>query len=187
MKKNRKGNYRYLQKQRQIEILKTVLMFGISLSLFMIGYITTKTKANLLTVVAILGCLPACKSAVNMIMFFRAKGCSEPLHQDIERHIGTLTGLYDLYFTSYDKNFSISHLVVTSNQLVAFSENRSIQSQAFETHMKKMLEQDGLKDYTVKLFTEEKKYLQRLEELNTSATAKEPSGRVVSMLESISL
>ena len=53
--------------------------------------------------------------------------------------------------------------------------------------MKKMLEQDGLKDYTVKLFTEEKKYLQRLEELNTSATAKEPSGRVVSMLESISL
>ena len=32
------------------------------------GYVTTKTKLNLLTVVAVLGCLPASRILVNLIM-----------------------------------------------------------------------------------------------------------------------
>lgn len=187
MRKNIKGTYQYLKRQKQIEILKTVGFFGLSLAVFLIGYLTTKTKGNLLTVVAILGCLPASKSAVNMIMFLKATGCSVQSHEEIERHIGGLTGLYDLYFTSYDKNFAISHLVVTSNLLLAYSESAKINATDYEAHMKKLLEQEGVRDYTVKLFTDQKKYIQRLDELNASDSVQAPSERVISMLKAVSL
>ena len=68
-----KGTQYYLKTQRKYEILRTILYFAISLSLFIAGWITTKSRLNLLTVVAILGCLPACKSVVGMIMFIRYK------------------------------------------------------------------------------------------------------------------
>ena len=77
--KNKKGTYGYIGKQRRWEIIKTLLMFGISIALYTAGYIATKSNKNLLTLVAVLGCLPASKSAVNMIMFLKAKGCSAKL------------------------------------------------------------------------------------------------------------
>ena len=63
-----KGCYGYLTRQKKKEIIKTVLFFALSLSVFAIGYATTGTKKNLLTIVAMLGFLPASKSMVSMIM-----------------------------------------------------------------------------------------------------------------------
>ena len=59
-----KGTRNYIDTQKKYEIFRTLLYFGISVSLFAAGYIQTGRKTNLLTVVAILGCLPASKSAV---------------------------------------------------------------------------------------------------------------------------
>ena len=66
-----KGTKGYLKSQNKYEIGRTCLYFAISLSLFLAGIIATGDKMNLLTIVAVLGCLPACKSAVTMIMFLR--------------------------------------------------------------------------------------------------------------------
>ena len=71
-----KGNFGYLRAKRLTVLIRTVIFFAISLALFAAGYITTGKKENLLTIVAVLGCLPACKSMVNTIMLFRASGCS---------------------------------------------------------------------------------------------------------------
>ena len=65
-----KGTEKYLDTQKKYELIRTLLYFGISASLFIGGYLQTKSKVNLLTVVAVLGCLPASKSAVSAIMFF---------------------------------------------------------------------------------------------------------------------
>ena len=66
-----KGTRNYLNTQKKYEILRTVLYFSISLSLFAAGYIQTGSRGNLLSIVAVLGCLPASKSAVGAIMFFQ--------------------------------------------------------------------------------------------------------------------
>jgi hypothetical protein len=47
-----KGSKGYLDSQKKYEVIRTVLYFGISLSLFVAGYLQTKDKANLLTIVA---------------------------------------------------------------------------------------------------------------------------------------
>ena len=73
---NYKGSRNYIDSQKKYEMIRTLLYFGISASLFLAGYFTTKTKVNVLTVVAVCGCLPASKSLVGTIMFLRYKSCS---------------------------------------------------------------------------------------------------------------
>lgn len=67
MKKIQKGKPGYLNYKRKVEILRTVIYFVIVLAIFALGYWQTHTRLNLLTVVAILGCLPASKALVGVI------------------------------------------------------------------------------------------------------------------------
>ena len=91
-----KGTAHYLDTQKKYELLRTILYFAISLVLFVAGYIQTHSRANLLTIIAVLGCLPASKSAVSTIMYFRYKSTSEKTMDEVEKHCQGLSGLYDL-------------------------------------------------------------------------------------------
>ena len=91
-----KGEYLYLQNRKKMEILKTVIFFGISAALYLAGYITTGSNKNYLTIVAVLGCLPASKSAVSMIMNLKIKGCSEKVYARISEKAGQKEGAYNL-------------------------------------------------------------------------------------------
>lgn len=66
-----KGNKYYLDTQKKYEVFRTCIYFGICLVILAIGWIYTGNKLNLLTVIAVNGCLPASKSAVQMIMHER--------------------------------------------------------------------------------------------------------------------
>ena len=100
-----KGAFGYLNNRKKYTALRTVLFFSISAALYISGIIRTGSNKNLLTIVAVLGCLPACKSAVNFILFLRAKGCSDALHEKLVSYEdGSMTVFYDMYFTSYQKN-----------------------------------------------------------------------------------
>lgn len=104
-----KGAFGYLNSRKKYTALRTVLFFSISAALYIAGIITTGSNKNLLTIVAVLGCLPACKSAVNFILFLRAKGCSSALHEKVAAFVNdSMTVFYDMYFTSYQKNYPIS-------------------------------------------------------------------------------
>ena len=76
MKKVKKGTYGYIKYQKIRTFLITFILFLIPMVIYVTGYIQTKTKLNLFTFVAILGCLPACKSLVGLIMIMMQKSIS---------------------------------------------------------------------------------------------------------------
>ncbi len=166
MKRAKKGTFGYIAKKRQYVILRTILFFGISLALFVAGYIATGTRKNLLTVVAVLGCLPACKSMVNMIMFIKAAGCSTGAREILAPLEGRLTGMYDMYFTSYQKDFAISHMVVGGKTVLGYTESDKCDRKACEEHLKTMLKQAGLGDLAITVSNDIDKYSQQLKNLN---------------------
>lgn len=166
MKKAVKGNFGYLKAKQTQVLLRTILFFVIPLLLFAAGYITTGTRKNLLTVVAVLGCLPACKSLVNLIIFLRSTGCSLQAKEIIEKQEGHLIGMYDMYFTSYKQNFPISHMVVEGKNICGYTESSACDTKACENHLNTMLKQGGYKDITIKIFTDISKYTERLKQLN---------------------
>ena len=53
--KIQKGDAGYLRRRKRLLILEAVVSFGLVAALVIVGYVTTKTKLNLLTVVAVLG------------------------------------------------------------------------------------------------------------------------------------
>jgi hypothetical protein len=152
------------------------------------GYVTTGSNKNLLTIVAILGTLPACKSAVNMIIFLRAKGCSEGLKEQLEDYDRNLTTFYDLYFTTYQKNFAISHMVLKGSVLCGITENPKCEIRNAEEHLEHMMVQEGIKNMTVKIYSDTGKYIDRLSQLIKLETEEgKKQEDVISLLYSISL
>lgn len=182
-----KGSRDYIRTQRVYEILRTVLYFGISLSLFAAGYIATGDKLNLLTVAAVLGCLPASKSAVNMIMFLRYKGLSQETAAELALCEGNLSCLYDMVFTSYSKTFEVGHLAVKGNTVCGYSEKRDFPEREFQTHLEPILKADNHKNVTVKIFTDLEKYKERLRQLQALETEQGNTEGIVQTLKSVVL
>jgi hypothetical protein len=139
-----KGEPLYLSTQKKYEVLRTFLYFGISLTLFLTGLITVGSVRNLLSVVAVLGCLPASKSAVAMILYLRCRSISKDEIIRIDRWIRRdLIHLYDLFFTSYSKNYYIAHMVISNNILYAYAPDQSFPIEPFKQHLNGIFAADG--------------------------------------------
>ena len=168
-----KGSFGYLKAKRNQVLMITILMFAVSLSLLVAGIITTGSNKNLLTIVAVLGCLPACKNVVSLIMYCKATGCSVDLREQIEKAQGELIGMYDMYFTSYKNNFPVSHMVVEGKNICGYTEKK-FDTGLCENHLETILKQSGYKDFTIKIFTDLVKYTDRLGQLNEIDREKTP-------------
>lgn len=182
-----KGMENYLNTQKKFEIMRTLLYFGISAALFIAGYLQTKSRINLLTVVAVLGCLPASKSAVSAIMFLRFKSCDPKHAEKIKKHSDGLAVLFDCIFTSYKKNFRVSHLAVRGNTVCGFSEDADFQENEFYAHINNILKLDGHKETTVKIFVSLPKYTERLEQMKTLEDEVPRTQAVLETLKSVML
>lgn len=182
-----KGTRGYLRTQKNYEIIRTVLYFAISLALFIAGWVSTGSRENLLTIVAVLGCLPACKSLVEMFMYLRYKGCDEGDAALIEAHTQGLTGLYDCVFTSYEKNFCIRHLTVCGNTICGYTADPKFEEQAFYKHIQAILKKDNYRETSVKIFNDLDKYVKRCEQLKELPPQPELTSGICQTLKSVSL
>lgn len=172
-KKIVKGQYGYIKHQKIWSTARTLILFALSLSIFIIGIKSTGSKENLLTVVAVLGCLPAGRSAVNTIMFLRARGCSEKARDTISPNSGELTQLYDMFFTSYEKNYQISHMVVQNNIICGYTESPKTDGKRCEKHLDTYLKQGGCKGVAVKIYDDIEKYCEGLANLQSQESPRE--------------
>lgn len=182
-----KGTRGFLRTQKKYEILRTCVYFAISLSLFIAGYAATKSRLNLLTIVAVLGCLPASKSAVEMIMFLRFHGCGEETADKLEAHSGGLSCLFDMVFTSYQKNYCIAHLAVKGNTVCGYTQDASLNEAAFYKHLDGILKTDGFKGVSIKIFKDLSKYTARLEQMKELDAEDTNTAGIIASLKSVSL
>ena len=119
----------------------------------------------------------------------RAGCCTKSAMENIELHLGKLPGLYDLYLTTYNKDFQISHIVVSGLQVCGFTQTKNCDVRAAEQHIQTMLEHDGYVGYTVHIYKSLDQYLDCLDALEQIRDPKEhkSSKGVTDLLLSISL
>lgn len=183
-----KNTYQYINTQKMYEIIRTVAYFAVSISLFVAGYVATKSNVNLLTIVAVLGCLPASKSLVSAIMFCRFQSCSEKVHDSVCVYDSTLDCLYDLIFTTEKKTFAIAHGAYKSKCLILFSEKQDVDAGALEAHITEYLKRAGISGVNVKVYADLEKYCDRLEGLQMlDREGDRLSAEVVKLLKEITL
>ena len=117
MKRVEKGTPGYLDHKKKVEIIRTVIYFGIVAAVFFLGYSQTGTRLNLLTVVAILGCLPAGKALVGVIARFPYPSIGRDMADEIKSKTTHLTVCYDLVITSEEKIMPVDCIVISGSNI----------------------------------------------------------------------
>ncbi|NCB94076.1 MAG: hypothetical protein EOM40_16175 [Clostridia bacterium] len=164
-KKIRKGDYGYIHSEKIKRVLITIGLFLLPMSAFIGGVIVTGTNKNLVTVVAVVGCLPACKALVDAIVMFMQKPVSPSTYEQIKQHEGDLVVIYETYLTTYEKSTFVESFAICAGKVVGYSSRIDGSAQFVEDHVKKILKHNGYKT-EVKVFKELKPYLDRLDYLN---------------------
>lgn len=183
-----KGTENYLNTQKKYELARTVLYFGISLSLLAAGWITTKSRANLLTIIAILGCLPASKSLVSTIMYFRYKGLKADKCKELNQHVAKTHCLFDCVFTSYDENYEAPHIAVKNQTISIYAPCSKSWKGDLTKHLNTILKADQLTVEHIKVYSEWDKYLIRIDQLSAmEEESEEISVKIIETLKSVSL
>ena len=182
-----KGEYGHLKKQLKREIIKTILFYALCLVIFITGVIYFGTRNNLMTVVAAVGCLPAGKSTVSVIMYLRAGRCSKDVYDTVSALSCDDCTLFDLYLTGYKQNFQLSCAVVADKHILALSEDTGIDCREGEAHIGSILDKNNLHGFLVKIFTDQSKFVDRVSQLCGPGTEPKTDGDVKHILKNISL
>lgn len=188
----KKGMAGYLNRQKNIEILKTLISFGLVLAIFLVGFITTGSRKNLFTLVAILGCLPAARVLVGLITRFPYNSISAVKAKEIKQNAPGLTLIFDLVFTTYEKIFPVDCIAIYNNTVCGYASSEKTDLELTAKHLKKMLQDNGHPKASVKIFRDYKAFLLRAEGMADIAAIEkddytQKEARMVSTLLSISL
>lgn len=186
MKKCNKGEFGYPPYERKIVIIRTAVYFLISLAVFFLGYLSTGQKENLLTIVAVLGLLPSSKSLVSVIMYIKIPKFSEQVYREIAAKAGDVPVLYSMYLTSYKLNFPVNCFAMRGGSLIGYTEFKNCDVSACEEHIQGIFKQNGIKNMTIKIFTEQPRFMDRLNQLQELEPGKRET-EVLTLLCDISL
>ena len=192
MEKVIKGEQGYLDYKKKYEIIRTIIYFLIVAAVFFLGYSQTHTRKNVLTVVAVVGCLPACKSLVGVITRFPYKSCLKVLSHDIRKRASHITSIYDLVFTSTEKFMPVECIVISGNTIFGYAPDEKTDLKYTAEFIKEILGANKIKKLNVKLFRELNAFNARVDGLNSIAEVekedtKELEDRIKGILLNVSL
>lgn len=165
MKKVKKGSYGYIRYAKVKTFLITFVLFAVPLLIYVTGYIQTKTRLNLFTFVAILGCLPACKSLVSLIMIMLQKPMPADRYQEARAAAGDLVAGYELVFTAYEHTTPVNALIVCGDQVVCYTPDEKADAAYLEKHLSRILTLNNFPSAQPKVMKDFRKYLQRVSEI----------------------
>lgn len=166
MKRAEKGTPGYLDYKKKAEIIRTVIYFGIVAAVFFLGYFQTGTRLNLLTVVAILGCLPAGKALVGVIARFPYRSIDQDMAEEIKSKTKHLTACYDMIITSEEKIMPVDCIVISSSNIFGYTHYEKVDLKMISEHIKTVLKQNGYTGLSVRVLNEYKPFITRAEGLD---------------------
>ncbi len=173
MKQIQKGSSGYIRREKVKRGLIALLMFAIPLVIFFTGLITTGTRKNLLTVVAILGVIPAARFAVSWIMIMLQKDAPEYVVQETEKVSGDMVHAYELTVTAYEGRMPLDAVVVRGGSVAGLSLNGKLDQFHFmEKHIEQILAKNGCRSVRVKIFAEMKPFLERISSMKKAEEKK---------------
>lgn len=171
-KRVRKGDFGYFSKEKKKRFLITLIMFAVPLFIFFSSWAYFDTRKTIWTVIAVVGCLPACKSMVSLIMILLRHPMDGELYEKIRQHQGELTMSYEMYMTFYEKSAYIDAVAICGNTVVGYSSDAKIDCEFMAREAQKIIRKNGYK-VDVKILKELKPYLERLDTMNKNKASLE--------------
>lgn len=166
MKRTEKGTAGYLDYKKKVEIIRTIVYFGIVAAVFLLGYFQTGSRLNLLTVVAVLGCLPASKALVGVITRIPYRSMERKTAEEIAAKTKHLTVCYDMVITSKDDIMPVDCIVISGHNIFGYTHYKKVDLKILGAYIRTMLTANDLDGLSVKILNEYKPFLSRAEGLD---------------------
>lgn len=164
-----KGQPGYVKAQKMKYLMWTIVEFAIVIAVFVLGYIQTKTRLNLFTVVAIVGCLPAAKMLVEFITMAPYKSIDPEKYQEIEEKAELITTVYDMVITSEEKVMPVDAIAIYGHVICGYASSPKTDEVLLAKHIKNILRDNHYDKMTVKIFHDYVPFLSRAEGMNNIA------------------
>lgn len=171
--KPEKGTYGYLNRNKIQAWKRAALMLSVPAVIFLAAWILRGTRENVMTVVAIVGCLPGCNQVVRAVMASRYHSMEKALWEKTEAARGELRVLYENVFTSYEVNYYVDCIVVCGRETVGYSSDVRLDAAKAAEHIRTLLKNSSYKQ-NVKILKEEKAFLERVRGLANSEQEQVP-------------
>ena len=130
-----KGHPGYIKSQKTKYLIWSILEFGIVIAIFVLGYVQTKTRLNLFTVIAVVGCLPAAKMLVEFITMAPHKSIEPEKYQEIHEKANLLTQVYDMVITSSEKVMPVDAIVISDHIVCGYTSSPKTDETALAKHI----------------------------------------------------
>lgn len=166
-----KGRPGYIEAHKKKTIIQSAIAFSLVAAILILGYVQTGTKLNMLTMVAILGCLPAAKLLVAAITIFPHHSIEKKMADEIAQNAVHLTSIYDMVITSYEKIMPVNCIVIMNQTICGYTGSKKVDPVYAANHVKQILNQNQFTKVSVKLFTDYTAFLIRVKEMNQVADA----------------
>lgn len=172
-----KGQPGYIKARKLKYLIWAAGEFAVVAALLVLGYIQTGSKLNLLTVIAIVGCLPASKMLVEYITMAPHKSISPDIVKELNEKASLLITCYDLIITSTEKVMPVSAVVIYGHTVCGYAESDRTDEAKCASYIKEMLKNNGYQKLTVKIFRDYKAFLLRAEGMNNIAAVEKQTDR----------
>lgn len=187
-----KGNIGYIKAQKKKRLARVLISAAFIITLLVSGYLINGTKINILTIVAVLACLPFAKMLISLIMVVPYHSLTPEMEKDIYDRTECLTMLYETILTSREKVMPVDVIAISSHTICAYSQYEKTDLEYTSDYLKKLLQRNGFNKVSVKLFSDYTAFYTRAEGMNNIARIDRPDTkaqeeRMKQLLLSISL
>ena len=163
-KKTEKGAFGYLNCNKIHAWGRAALMLSVPVLIFLGAWFVKGTRENVMTVVAIVGCLPGCNQVVRAILASRYASMDRGLYEKIEEVRGELPVLYENVFTSYEKNYYVDCIAVWGRELLGYSSDPALDSKEAAEHIRRLLKNSSYKQQ-VQILKEPEAFFRQLKKM----------------------
>lgn len=181
-----KCNPGYISNRKKISLLWLLFYIVLGVGIFLIGYFWMGTRANVLTVLAVLMVLPAAKRVVTLVVLVPRKGVSMERYDRMKQAVGEAILFTDYVFTSTEKIMHLDFVVIKNGNVLAVK-GASRQDDAY---MKQYLADSVRKaasGYIVRVFDEDELLIKHLSKLTQREGTPEKEEKVKELLRSFAV
>ena len=181
-----KCEFGYIRNQKKINMIWLLVFVLIGVAIFICGYLLTKTRANIFTVIAVLMVLPAAKRVVALVVMMPRKGVERERYDKVSQAAREGILFTDYVFTSTEKIMHLDFLLIQNeNVLGVMAPFR----QDVE-YMKKYLADSVHKaapEFHIKVFESDERLIQYLDKLTQTEADPERTEKVREYLHSLAV
>lgn len=178
MNKYKKGDAGYLDQKKRNALLIMCASFLVIAIVFFTGFMVTKTKNNIMTVVSAVLSLPAAKFAVSYIILLPHHSITKDSYNKINEKFPGLITYYDLVFSNGTSPIGTQAVVVSDSLIIALTDETKADKKLFESSVKDFMEKSS-HVVNVTLYTDETSFIAKAKLLCANNTSdNEPSMRI---------